>query len=86
MVESGLTPMKALRAATINAAECAGRIDSLGTIEEGKIADLVLLEANPLLSIENTKKINSVFYNGKHFDRTKLDEILDNIDKLVHKK
>jgi imidazolonepropionase-like amidohydrolase len=57
--------MKALQAATLNAAECAGKLDSLGTIEEGKIADLILLEANPLLSIENTKRITSVFYNGK---------------------
>jgi hypothetical protein len=82
-VESGLTPMEALQTATINAAKCAGRLDSLGTIEEGKIADLILLEENPLLSIENTKKINSVFYNGKYFDRTKLDKILDNLRKLA---
>ncbi len=86
LVESGLTPMEALQAATINAAESVGRLDSLGTIEEGKIADLILLEANPLLSVENTKRINSVFYNGKHFDRAKLDEILDNLEKLVHGK
>jgi hypothetical protein len=83
LVESGLTPMEALQSATINAAKCAGRLDSLGTIEEGKIADLVLLEENPLSSIENTKKINSVFYNGKHFDRSKLDKILNNLEKLV---
>jgi hypothetical protein len=82
-VESGLTPMEALQTATINAAECVGRLDSLGTIEEGKIADLILLEENPLLSIENTKKINSVLYNGKYFDRSKLDKILDNLRKLA---
>jgi hypothetical protein len=86
LVESGLTPMEALQSATINAAECAGRIDSIGTIEEGKIADLILLEENPLLSIENTKKINSVIYNGKYFDRSKLDEILNNLEKLVQGK
>jgi hypothetical protein len=85
-VESGLTPMEALQTATINAAECAGRLDSLGTIEEGKIADLVLLEENPLLSIENTKKINSVFNNGKYFDRSKLDKILDNLRILAQGK
>lgn len=86
LVECGLTPMQALQAATINAAECAGRLDSLGTVEEGKIADLILLEENPLVSIENTKRINSVFYNGKHIDRSKLDEILHNIEKLVLRK
>ena len=82
-VESGLTPMEALQTATINAAECVGKLDSLGTIEEGKIADLILLEKNPLLSIENTKNINAVFYNGKYFDRSKLDKLLDNLKKLA---
>lgn len=82
-VESGLTPMEALQTATINAAKCMGSLDSLGTIEEGKIADIVLLDENPLLSIENTKKINSVFYNGKYFDRSKLDKILYNLKKLA---
>jgi imidazolonepropionase-like amidohydrolase len=86
LVESGLTPMEALQSATFNAAECVGRLDSLGTIEEGKIADLILLEENPLLSIENTEKINSVFYNGKYFDRSKLDEILNTIEILVQGK
>jgi hypothetical protein len=86
LVESGLTPMEALQTATFNAAECVGRLDSLGTIEEGKIADLILLEENPLLSIENTEKINSVFYNGKYFDRSKLDEILNTIEILVQGK
>lgn len=83
LVESGLTPMEALQSATINAAECVGRLDSLGTIEEGKIADLILLEENPLSSIENTKKINSVFYNGKYLDRPKLNKILDNLRRLA---
>jgi len=54
LVEGGLSPMDALQAATANAAECAGRRDTLETIEVGKIADLVLLEGNPLSSIANT--------------------------------
>lgn len=81
-VKSGLTPLEAIRTATINAAECAGRLDSLGTIEEGKIADLVLLDENPLSSIENTLKINSVFYNGKYYDRSTLDKMMDTLEKL----
>jgi hypothetical protein len=81
LVESGLSPMEALQTATKNAAECAGRLDSLGTVEEGKIADLILLEENPLLSIANTRRIGSVFFNGKYFDRSKLDEIQNNLRK-----
>jgi hypothetical protein len=83
LVESGLSPMEALQTATKNAAECAGRQDSLGTVEEGKIADLILLEGNPLSSIANTKKISSVFFNGQYFDRLKLDAILNNLRKLA---
>jgi Amidohydrolase family len=83
LVESGLSPMEALQTATTNAAECAGRLDSFGTIEEGKIADLILLDGNPLLSIANTKRICSVFFNGKHFDRSKLDEIQNNLRRLA---
>lgn len=83
LAESGLSPMEALQTATKNAAECAGRLNSLGTIEEGKIADLILLEENPLSSIANTRKIDSVFFNGKHFDRLTLDKIRNNLKKLA---
>jgi imidazolonepropionase-like amidohydrolase len=65
LVEAGLTPLEALQTATRNPAEFLGRLDSLGTIEEGKIADLVLLEANPLEDIRNTRKIHAVILGGK---------------------
>jgi hypothetical protein len=65
LVEGGLTPMEALQAATRNPAEFLGRLDSLGTVERGKIADLVLLDANPLEDIRNTRKIHAVIINGK---------------------
>jgi imidazolonepropionase-like amidohydrolase len=83
LVESGLSPMEALRAATANAAECAGRRETLGTIETGKIADLVLLEGNPLSSIASTMKIDSVFFNGKYFSRADLDRIRKGLKKLA---
>ena len=83
LVESGLSPIEALQTATKNASECVGSQDSLGTVEEGKIADLILLEGNPLSSIANTKKINSVFFNGQYFDRRRLDTILNNLRKLA---
>lgn len=79
MVKAGLTPIEALQTATINPAIFFNRLDSLGTVEKGKIADLVLLDSNPLVDINNTKKINSVVANGKFLDRKALDEILSQI-------
>lgn len=57
LVKAGLTPMEAIASATRNSAESLGKLADLGTVERGKIADLVLLEANPLDSIQNTKLI-----------------------------
>jgi imidazolonepropionase-like amidohydrolase len=74
-VEAGLTPLEALQTATRNPAEFLGRLDSLGTIEEGKIADLVLLEANPLEDIRNTRKIYAVILGGKMIQKSSLSEI-----------
>ena len=73
MVAAGLTPMQALQTATKNPAEYFGKLDSMGTIEKSKVADLVLLDANPLDSIENTLKIRSVVLNGRLLDRNALD-------------
>ena len=64
LVEAGLTPMEALQTATRNPAEFLGRLDSLGTVERGKIADLVLLDANPLQDIRNTRRIHAVIFGG----------------------
>jgi imidazolonepropionase-like amidohydrolase len=79
LVEAGLTPMEALQAATKNAAEYFGLPDT-GTIEEGKRADLVLLDANPLESISNTRKIRSVVLNGRYLSREDLDGLLHTIE------
>ena len=68
LVQSGLTPLEAIQAATINAARVTGRAQDLGTIEAGKLADLVLLDANPLDDIHNTTKIKAVIANGKVFN------------------
>jgi imidazolonepropionase-like amidohydrolase len=76
LVEAGLTPADALRAATLDTAQFLGLQNSLGTIEGGKLADLVLLDANPLEDISNTQKISGVFTQGHYFDRQALDGLL----------
>jgi len=80
LVQAGLTPMEAIQAATRNAARFMGRENDLGTIQPGKLADLVLLEANPLDDIANTRKIAAVVYGGRLFPRSSLDEMLAKVD------
>ena len=84
LVRAGLTPLDALQTATINAAKFLGKLDSLGTVEQGKIADLVLLDANPLEDIGNTKKINAVVMNGRLFDRKALDRMLNQAEAAAN--
>ncbi len=79
LVKAGLTPMEALQAATLNAGKFLGLGDS-GTIEKGKRADLVLLDADPLLDIKNTRKIRSVVLAGRYFSRTDLDRLLAQVE------
>ncbi len=65
LVEAGLTPMEALQSATLKPARFLGKLDSLGTVEVGKVADLVVLDANPLEDISHTRKIHAVILGGK---------------------
>ncbi len=80
LVESGFSPMEALRAATINPARFFQKTQTLGSIETGKRADLVLLDANPLEDIHNSTKIYAVVLNGRVLERKELDEILSEIE------
>ena len=75
LVQAGLTPMQVLQAATKRPAEFLGKLQTQGTIEKGKIADLLLLDGNPLEDIHNTEKIRAVILRGKLLDRQFLDEI-----------
>ncbi len=79
LVGAGLSPREALHAATLAPAEYLGATDSLGTITEGKLADFVLLHANPLEDIRNTRRIRAVVRDGRLYDRSELDGILEQI-------
>jgi hypothetical protein len=83
LVEAGLTPMQALQAATKNPAEFLGKLNRQGTIEPGKSADLVLLDANPLDDIHNTQKIRAVILRGQLFDRLALDNLLSSVEQFA---
>ncbi len=72
MVAAGMTPMQALVCATRNGAEVLGLDDELGTIEAGKSADFLVLNANPLDDITNTRKIDRVYLRGHEVDRARL--------------
>jgi cytosine/adenosine deaminase-related metal-dependent hydrolase len=78
-VTAGLTPSQALQAATLNPAMYLHGTDSLGTVASGKLADLVLLDADPLQDITNTMTIRAVVANGRYFDRAALDQLLAGI-------
>lgn len=79
LVDAGLPPVAALQAATINAARAMQMDDRLGTVEVGKLADLVLLDANPLADITNVRRVNAVVANGRLLDRARLDQLVARI-------
>src|SRR5262249_22947799 len=81
LVEAGLTPMAALQAATRNPARYLDRLNDLGTVEKGKIADLVLLDANPLDDIRNTQRIAAVVIRGKLLDHAALRKLLAEVEQ-----
>ncbi len=85
-VAAGFTPMEALQTATLNPAKFFGIEDQLGTIEKGKLADLVLLEANPLDDIRNTQKIAAVIVNGRYLSRADLDKMLAGVEAAARAK
>jgi imidazolonepropionase-like amidohydrolase len=85
-VQAGLTPLEALKTATVNPAKYLGLSSSLGTIEKGKVADLVLLEANPLANIRNTQKIAAVVVNGSYISKPDLQKMVLDVEAAVKKK
>jgi len=79
LVEAGFTPLEALQSVTIDAARFLGREDDFGKVANGKAADFVLLDANPLDDIRNTQKIRAVVVQGKYLDRAALDALLAHV-------
>lgn len=77
LVQAGLTNAEALKTATINPARYFEIEDSYGIVSEQKVADLVLLDRNPLENIENTKSIHAVIQNGTYYNRSQLDAMLE---------
>ena len=81
LVKAGLSPLEVLKTATLNPAIYFGLEKELGLIQEGMFADLVLLNANPLEDITNSKQIEGVFKNGKFHDRENLNQRLAKLDQ-----
>jgi len=79
-VDAGFTPLEALRTATVNPARFFGTTDSMGSVEAGKTGDLVILNANPLTDISNTKRISAVIVGGRLLKRSDLDSLLENAE------
>jgi pimeloyl-ACP methyl ester carboxylesterase len=86
LVKAGLTPIEALQAATLNPAQFLGREKELGTVERGKLADLVLLDDNPLEDIRNTQRIAAVMANGRYMDKTELQKMLWELEVAANRK
>ena len=68
-----------MKTATINPARYFKKSDQIGSIEEGKLADIVLLKADPLEDISNTRKITTVISRGHVYDRNTLDKLLSDM-------
>jgi imidazolonepropionase-like amidohydrolase len=84
LVDAGMSPLAALQAATRNAAQFIGQLDRRGTVEVGKVADLVLLDKDPLADIHNTRAIQAVVLNGRLFRRPALDQMLAQAQALAN--
>lgn len=85
-VLAGLSPLEALKTATIHPARFMKRAAELGTIEKGKLADLLLLNADPLVDISNSRTIDAVIANGRYLSRETLDGMLRRAEQIAKQK
>jgi len=84
-VDAGLTPMEALQAATIEPARFLHATDTLGTLQAGKVADMVLLDADPLADIHNTQRIHAIVVRGQLVDSAARQRLLDGAKAAAQK-
>jgi imidazolonepropionase-like amidohydrolase len=83
LVKAGLSPAEALATATINPSEYFAVSNDYGTIEKGKVADILLLNENPLIDIKNSTSIDMIFFNGSLYNREELDGLLKYVTRNV---
>lgn len=84
LVDSGLSPLEALQAATLVPANYADLQDVHGSIDVGKRADLLVLDENPLVEIANTQKINAVILNGVYYDKSEIEKLKSEVKKKAN--
>jgi hypothetical protein len=84
LVSAGLSPIEALRTATLNPARVLHRTDDFGSVDVGKIADLVLVDGDPTQSIGNVSRISAVILKGRLFRRADLDQLLQQAEQLAN--
>ena len=82
-VAAGFTPLEALQTATINPARFFGKLADFGTVETGRVADLVLLRANPLEDVANTRAIAGVIADGKYWSSADLDALRERLKQAA---
>jgi imidazolonepropionase-like amidohydrolase len=82
-VAAGFTPLEALQTATLNPAKFYNNLNDFGTVQPGRVADLVLLEANPLDNIANTRKIAAVIHDGRYLSQQALTELRAKLKQLA---
>ena len=76
MVKGGMSPLEALRAGTLNGARYLGLDkDMEGSLEAGKLADLIIIDGNPVKDIRDSDKVNQVMINGRLFDSATMNEV-----------
>jgi len=85
MVQGGLSNLEALQTATYNPALFFGRTDEIGNVKKGMMANLVLLNADPIKDIANTQAIAAVILRGEVMDRNRLDNLLETSKQLAKK-
>lgn len=85
-VAAGFTPLEALQTATLNPADFYNQRSDYGTVQTGGIADLLLLEANPLEDIANTRKIAGVVADGHYLSRDDLEQLAARLKQIAASK